>query len=97
MNKLIVDYTLSDKQSFDLVYCFSDMCFYNILLQDIQQYLNGLYPMFSVYIENVEEQVDGEVTSVDYNTVPRVKQYDEYSDTEHEQEGDYIQGDNITY
>lgn len=67
MNKLIVNYAIGKGR---MVKEFKDMCFYNIPLQDIQQYLNGLYPMFSVYIEHVEEQIDGEIVNADIIQFP---------------------------
>lgn len=51
-----VDYTVSDKKTFDLVHCFQGFNF-EISKDDIQQHLTDLYPMFNVYIENTSDLI----------------------------------------
>jgi len=57
MNKqILVDYTVSDKQTYNLIHCFTDVSITiaeDVTDEDIQKFLDALYPMFTVYIENI--------------------------------------------
>ena len=52
MQNLLISYTVSDPQTYDLVYCFLEVPFSIPDDTDVYEYLKALYPMFSVYIEN---------------------------------------------